>query len=249
MPGGTEAARCRGPTRDRGSTGAHGARSEPISTESTGFRLDGIEGGRCKQLLGRRGGRRERRRLRRPGIVGLAPPKVNPYGDYGTPVRLVVFGSGASPVSRHVFRDQGRSVVAGKRRRRGFHLGGGRDAVTTGGGQDTIVFDDRAGKRDVLKILDFDPMSWTFVVRQSLGRSRARIEPCCYLRGRSRQNCALRCSAASDRLPMSMNSHGALPGRAGAELSESWDSKGAGVLIQAVCPEGEAGRQCRKRFR
>ena len=46
-----------------------------------------------------------------------------------------------------------------------FHPGGGFDFVTTGGGTDTVFFDDRAGQRDVLTIADFDPLADTLDLR------------------------------------------------------------------------------------
>lgn len=61
----------------------------------------------------------------------------------------------------------GRDVLTGSASDESFHPGGGFDFVTSGGGADTIFFDDLAGKRDVLTIADFDPLADTLDLRRA----------------------------------------------------------------------------------
>ena len=53
----------------------------------------------------------------------------------------------------------GRDVLTGTAAGEIVEPGGGFDFVTTGGGADTVFFDDVAGQRDVLTIADFDRLS------------------------------------------------------------------------------------------
>ena len=59
-----------------------------------------------------------------------------------------MFGFSAGRAQSRSSAARSRDVLAGTRRDEGFHPGGGLDRVTTGGGADTIFFDDRAGQRE-----------------------------------------------------------------------------------------------------
>jgi hypothetical protein len=70
----------------------------------------------------------------------------------------VVFGFSTGSQTP-IFGGPGRDVLAGTDASESFHPGGGYDFVTTGGGTDTIFFDDLAGQRDVLTVADLDPLA------------------------------------------------------------------------------------------
>jgi len=88
-------------------------------------------------------------------IVGA--PGANGFGGES----YVVFGFETSEPLTQIFGGPGNDVLTGSDASEAFHPGGGRDFVTTGGGEDTIFFDDRGGERDVLTIADFDPLADT----------------------------------------------------------------------------------------
>ena len=73
----------------------------------------------------------------------------------------VFFGFDTGEPLTPIFGGPGRDFLTGSDKSESFHPGGGRDFVTTGGGEDVVFFDDRAGKRDVLTIADFDPLADT----------------------------------------------------------------------------------------
>ena len=77
----------------------------------------------------------------------------------------VVFGFALGPPQKPIFGGPGRDVLVGTDASKSFHPGGGFDFVTTGGGTDTVFFDDLAGQRDVLTIADFDPLADTLDLR------------------------------------------------------------------------------------
>lgn len=66
------------------------------------------------------------------------------FGFAGGTPRLIEGGPWHDVLRGHVGDDE-------------FHPGGGRDLVTTGGGEDTVVFGQVSGRKDVLRITDFDP--------------------------------------------------------------------------------------------
>jgi hypothetical protein len=68
------------------------------------------------------------------------------FGFAGGTPRLIEGGPWRDVLRGHVGNDE-------------FHPGGGRDRVTTGRGEDTVVFGQVAGRKDVLRITDFDPAS------------------------------------------------------------------------------------------
>jgi hypothetical protein len=95
-------------------------------------------------------------------IVGA--PSADPGGRLQAGQSYVVFGFAGEPKTP-IFGTPCRDILTGTDASESFHPGGGRDFITTGDGEDTIFFDDRPGKRDVLKIADFDPLADTLDLR------------------------------------------------------------------------------------
>jgi hypothetical protein len=97
-------------------------------------------------------------------LIGGAPG-ADADGDSYAGESYVVFGFSTGEPQTPIFGGPGRDVLAGSDASESFHPGGGYDFVTTGGGTDTVFFDDLAGKRDVLTIADFDPLADTLDLR------------------------------------------------------------------------------------
>ena len=89
----------------------------------------------------------------------------DPDGNAYAGESYVVFGFSTGEPLTPIFGGPGRDVLAGTDASESFHPGGGFDFVTTGGGDDTVFFDDLAGQRDVLTIADFDPLTDTLDLR------------------------------------------------------------------------------------
>jgi hypothetical protein len=88
-------------------------------------------------------------------IIGA--PSGDADGEESAGESYIVFGFDAAAAQERIFGGPHRDVLVGTDGDEGFHLRGGLDRVTTGAGADTILFNDRVGPQDVLRISDFAP--------------------------------------------------------------------------------------------